>query len=627
MNFRHAARDRRRGESRRAEVRRRRQLQPALLALEERKLLSTIVVNNPTDTAVPGQIDLRQAIDLANTNGGDETITFDSEVFQKAQTIKLTGGQLELSDTTGTETITGPTSDLTISGDNASRVFQVDKGVTARILGLTVSGGAAPQVPGMMVQPGGGILNQGTMDLVDVVVSDNVDGYLGAGNAFGGGLANEGSATLVGCTVSGNSAGDGGGLFNNGTIALDHCNISGNASFWGHTNSGGIFNAGTATLDDSNVSGNNGTGIYCTQFFGPATSAEPPGTLTLNHCSVDNNTGYGFRVYLSKGQEKLVDCSLSGNAIAGVWNESSSLSMSHCTVQGNGFAYPYYGAGVANQGPATITDCTITGNTGDGLFNGGFGAPVKATVTDCKINDNSAPSYGGGVFNEFGAFLTLRGCQIDGNVAGTTGGGVSNGGQLSVSGCQISGNSAGTYGGGIAVFAGSLTIQDSSVTNNVSGDQGGGLFVNSKYSAKATMDRVMVSDNSAATGGGIFNSGTLTATEVSLLNNSATDGGGIDNTGTMILSSVEIDHNAAVHDGGGLLNKGTATLTDCHLAANSAGADGGGLFNDGIAALTDCTVTGSSAAIGGGIYEAPDGTLTLVRTRVESDRGGDIVNG
>ena len=40
------------------------------MALEDRRLLSTIVVNNPTDTPVTGEIDLRQAIVQANTNGG-----------------------------------------------------------------------------------------------------------------------------------------------------------------------------------------------------------------------------------------------------------------------------------------------------------------------------------------------------------------------------------------------------------------------------------------------------------------------------------------------------------------------------------------------------------------------------
>ena len=40
----------------------RRRLRPTLMALEDRQLLSTFTVNNPTDTPVVGQIDLRQAI-------------------------------------------------------------------------------------------------------------------------------------------------------------------------------------------------------------------------------------------------------------------------------------------------------------------------------------------------------------------------------------------------------------------------------------------------------------------------------------------------------------------------------------------------------------------------------------
>ena len=140
---------------------------------------STIVVNNPTDTPVAGQIDLRQAIGLANLDGGDETITFDSTVFQTPRTISLTGGQLELSDTTGTTTIVGPQNGVTVSGGGLSRVFQVDALVNASIWGLTITGGEATDFHGV-----------------------------------GGGLHNLGTATLTDCTVSGNSAaGSGGGLF------------------------------------------------------------------------------------------------------------------------------------------------------------------------------------------------------------------------------------------------------------------------------------------------------------------------------------------------------------------------------------------------------------------------------
>ena len=93
-------------------------------------------------------------------------------MFNTAKTITLTGSQLELSNTTGTETIMGPAAGVTVNGGGLSRVFQVDNLVTASSSGLTISGGNA---------------------------SSTQYGY-------GGGLLNNGTATLTNCTVSGNSA-------------------------------------------------------------------------------------------------------------------------------------------------------------------------------------------------------------------------------------------------------------------------------------------------------------------------------------------------------------------------------------------------------------------------------------
>ena len=122
------------------------------MVLESRLLLTAIVVNNPTDIPVAGQIDLRQAIAQANANGGNETITFKSNVFATPQTIHLAGTQLELSDTTGTETITAPNAGLTVSGGGLSRVFRVDANVTASISGVTITGGKRAPERGRSVQ-------------------------------------------------------------------------------------------------------------------------------------------------------------------------------------------------------------------------------------------------------------------------------------------------------------------------------------------------------------------------------------------------------------------------------------------------------------------------------------------
>ena len=108
------------------------------------QVFAALVVNTTSDSIAPGAglLSLREAIGFANsTPSEDSTISFDSTVFNTPQVITLTGSQLELSDTSGTETITGPQAGVTVSGGGLSRVFQVDPGVTASISGLTISGG------------------------------------------------------------------------------------------------------------------------------------------------------------------------------------------------------------------------------------------------------------------------------------------------------------------------------------------------------------------------------------------------------------------------------------------------------------------------------------------------------
>ena len=102
-----------------------RRRRPHIEVLEDRTLLSTFTVTNTADS---GSGSLRYEINQADSAGGANTIAF-SSLFNTPQTITLTSGQLTLSDTTGTETIEGPTVGVTISGDNASRVFLVDSGV------------------------------------------------------------------------------------------------------------------------------------------------------------------------------------------------------------------------------------------------------------------------------------------------------------------------------------------------------------------------------------------------------------------------------------------------------------------------------------------------------------------
>src|SRR5262249_29992930 len=155
-------------------------VRPTLEMLENRWLPSNIVVNNPTDTPVAGETDLREAIAQANTNGGDETITFDPTVFATHQTIGLSGTQLELTDTTGTETITGPAAGVTVSG-NLNIIYPANNGFEVPNLGAGISAygygspeAAAAGLPAL--PPGSGWTFTGTAGIAANGSNFNVNG-------------------------------------------------------------------------------------------------------------------------------------------------------------------------------------------------------------------------------------------------------------------------------------------------------------------------------------------------------------------------------------------------------------------------------------------------------------------
>ena len=91
-----------------------------------------------------GLLSLPEAVVFANADrSGNANISFDKNVFNTPQMITLMGTQLELSNTSEAETITGPAAGVTVERRRDSRVFQVDANVTASISGLTITGGSS----------------------------------------------------------------------------------------------------------------------------------------------------------------------------------------------------------------------------------------------------------------------------------------------------------------------------------------------------------------------------------------------------------------------------------------------------------------------------------------------------
>ena len=119
---------------------RRRSSALALESLEDRMTPSTLTVTSSADSGLGS---LRNAIAAAASG--------DSIVFAKAvHAITLTTGELPISENLDIE---GPgAGKLTISGDDASRVFHISGAVTVTIAGLTVADGqSSGQLPSSLV--------------------------------------------------------------------------------------------------------------------------------------------------------------------------------------------------------------------------------------------------------------------------------------------------------------------------------------------------------------------------------------------------------------------------------------------------------------------------------------------
>ena len=149
-----------------------------------------------------GMVTLRSAIDRFNSPAGSTTITFN---LPAGSVITLTMGELQVTSTTGTLTITGPGARaLAVDGNAASRVFHIGPGVrgsvTAAISGITVRNGMTTSFSRFPAAEGGGFFDDlANLTLDQVAVSGNVAGT-------GGAIAqDEGLLTLTNSTLSGNS--------------------------------------------------------------------------------------------------------------------------------------------------------------------------------------------------------------------------------------------------------------------------------------------------------------------------------------------------------------------------------------------------------------------------------------
>ena len=210
--------------------RRRWRMQPTLLTLEDRRLLSTCTVNSTGDSGSGSGLvgDLRYCITQANSAGGDRDDHLRPDSLQHA------------------------------ADDHPDRhPARAERHERDRDDHGTVGGRddqRQQREPGVPGRPERHRVDLGTDDQRGPVPP-----------ATAAACTTRGTTTLIDCTVSGNTAGNGGGtaqgggIFNSGTLSLTNSTISGNRPPTATTTpvyGGGIFNSGLLTVTGSTISGN-----------------------------------------------------------------------------------------------------------------------------------------------------------------------------------------------------------------------------------------------------------------------------------------------------------------------------------------------------------------------------------
>lgn len=385
----------------------------------ERQVTSFMItkIADTDDGACDADCSLREAIAAVAT---DKIAVFDLAVFNMAQVITLTNGQLNVSGN-GTLVINGTGANLlTISGNNQSRVFNVSPFVGLTLNGITITGGR-------FLSDGGGIINNGTLSINNSMINGNT-GSSGGGTPRGGGgiFNNLGRLTITNSTVSNNTSliGSGGGILNNkGLISIINSNINNNAANSGE--GGGVSNFdGTIIFTDSAINNNvaNRSG-----------GIQNNGTMTLMNSTVDGNAGqllYG-----------------------GIYN-GSILTLTNSTVSGN-----------------RVLNITQTTADGGGIFNLGTLMIANSTISNNTAYRGGGINNNGGINNDRGR-LTAINSTISGNQA-TEGGGIYTvGGVVSLTNTTVAFNSANSAGGGILHVGnanGVFSARNTLIANNTAG--------------------------------------------------------------------------------------------------------------------------------------------------------------
>jgi hypothetical protein len=683
-----------------------------------------ILADEDDDNYAPGDLSLREAIRLAEFKSGIETITFAPALTAGGPAaIPLALGELKIA---GSMTIQGPGAkllEIDASGNTAgSRVFNVDDGSAAtsqvvELNGLTITGGV---LNAAVANTAVGIVNNETLRLNRSAVVRNFINVSSSGSLIlAGGILNRGSLNIVDSTIDSNGGLVVGGICNlDGTLSIQGSTISNNAGGSGSGDAGGIMNInGTLAVLNSTISGNIGIGIR-NEDLG---SSGVFGSVVVRHSTITGNRAAVSQIEIQAG------AGLSDLNPAGAILDHTILDGNKRFESGTGFSavddflggalvtYSLIGIGaeflgpLADNGGPTFTHALMAGSpaidAGDPNAIAGLGTIPFFDQRGTTFG-RAADGDGSGVARiDIGAlesqFLEPSMLVVD-TLADEDDGNYADGDRslrevinltnATAAAETISFAPALTSGGPatVALTQGELHVRGSSTINGpgaqllsidasgtdptpgVSNVDGSRIFRITDQIAlvsnvsisgltlsgadhfaidnqeSLSISGVTVSGNSrsiqngagaltvqnsliTANGGtGILGGGSWTVTGSTISNN--LDGGiDINGSGNLVMSASTISGNSTLSLRGGVtVNSSTAVIRDSTISGNAAALAGGGivLFNISNLTLVNCTVSGNTSnADGGGIRINSGASLTLLHCMVTGNKADNDLNG
>jgi CSLREA domain-containing protein len=373
---------------------------------------ATITVNSVSDAGTNGDglCTLREAILNANADNqsnvdcaggaGADTINFNGSLANQTITLTSPVGQFSI---TSSMTINGSAAaNLSVSGNNAVRVFNVSTGVVVVMTGFRITGGN-----GNSFQDGGAIQNFGNLTLNSMTIQTNT--ARSGGGVYTAGTGN--SLTINGGSILGNSAtSNGGGIngTNDSIVNSTNVTVSGNTAT---NNGGGIFVTGgvTLTVTGGSITGNTAANASGGGISSSAALIVTNASITNNHA--DGSGGLGGGMSLGGGNATITDSTLSGNTSrrgGGIYFISGTHSITGTTLSGNAAASGaatsgFYGGGglVNSASTVNVSNSTISGNSSGCDCGGGGMTALNGGTTNLRnvtiANNTASAGPGGGI--------------------------------------------------------------------------------------------------------------------------------------------------------------------------------------------------------------------------------------